>query len=194
MARFETSNGMSDEEVLATVLSGNTPAFEVFMRRYSQLLYRVAVSIVRNGDEAEDIVQDTFVSAFQHLSQYSGRAKFSTWLTRIAVYKSLHRGSRRLREPAIVDDEAHGMYDLLADTAAGPERDLIALQRARCLKKAIASLPHNYRKVVVMRDLQEFDTRTTAQALGITEQNVKVRLHRAHQLLSKNLQHTMGQA
>src|ERR1051325_54463 len=84
----------SDEHVVQRVSDGDTGAFEIIMRRYNRLLYRVAMSILRNDAEAEDVIQDTYVRAFEPLSQFAGRSKFSTWLTRIAVHESLARKRR----------------------------------------------------------------------------------------------------
>jgi len=88
---------LSDEEVVTRVLAGETGMFEIIMRRHNQLLYRVARAILRNDGEAEDEMQDAYVRAYEHLDQFAGRAKFSTWLTRIAVHEALarqHRGNR----------------------------------------------------------------------------------------------------
>ena len=88
---------LSDEDVVARVLAGETGMFEIVMRRHNQRLYRVARAILRNDGEAEDVMQDTYVRAYEHLDQFAGRAKFSTWLTRIAVHEALarqHRGNR----------------------------------------------------------------------------------------------------
>src|SRR5262250_549423 len=85
---------LSDEEVVRRVLAGETPLYEVLMRRYNTRLYRVARAILRNDGEAEDVMQDTYVRAFEHLDQFAGRAKFSTWLTRIAVHEALARQRR----------------------------------------------------------------------------------------------------
>src|SRR5579863_6348376 len=85
----------TDEEVVARVLGGETALFEIIMRRYNQRLYRVAYSVLRDEAEAEDVMQDAYVRAYQHLDQFAGRAKFSTWLTRIAVHEALARVQRR---------------------------------------------------------------------------------------------------
>src|SRR5512142_2384664 len=87
----------TDEQVVERVLAGETAAFEVLMRRYNQRLYRVARAILRDDAEAEDVMQDTYVRAYQHLDQFAGRARFSTWLTRIAVHEALARVQRRTR-------------------------------------------------------------------------------------------------
>src|SRR6202158_6551414 len=88
---------LSDEEVVARVLAGETGMFEIIMRRHNQLLYRVARAILRNDSEAEDVMQDAYVRAYEHLDQFAGRAKFSTWLTRIAAHEALARQQRGAR-------------------------------------------------------------------------------------------------
>ncbi|PYV53973.1 MAG: hypothetical protein DMG97_02305 [Acidobacteria bacterium] len=82
------------EEVVSRVLTGETPLYEILMRRYNQRLYRVARAILRDDGEAEDVMQDAYVRAYQHLAEFEGRAKFSTWLTRIAVHEALARAHR----------------------------------------------------------------------------------------------------
>src|ERR1700730_19085881 len=88
---------LSDEEVVTRVLAGETGMFEIIMRRHNQLLYRVARAILRNDGEAEDVMQDAYVRAYEHLDQFAAKAKFSTWLTRIAVHEALARHHRRNR-------------------------------------------------------------------------------------------------
>src|SRR6267154_3824094 len=88
---------LSDEEVVSRVLAGETAMFEIVMRRHNQLLYRVARSILRNDGEAEDVMQDAYVRAYERLDQFAGKAAFSTWLTRIAIHEALARKRRRGR-------------------------------------------------------------------------------------------------
>jgi RNA polymerase sigma-70 factor (ECF subfamily) len=88
---LRAAGALSDEQVIERVLAGETALYEVVMRRYNTRLYRVAHAILKNDAEAEDVMQDAYVRAFQHLDQFAGRAKFSTWLTRIAVHEALAR-------------------------------------------------------------------------------------------------------
>src|SRR5437016_14122265 len=85
---------LSDEEVVTRVLAGETAMFEIVMRRHNQRLYRVARAILRNDGEAEDVMQDAYVRAYEHLDQFAAKAKFSTWMTRIAVHEALSRQRR----------------------------------------------------------------------------------------------------
>ena len=95
----------SDEQVVRRVLAGETALYELLMRRYNQRLYRVARAILRNDAEAEDVMQDAYVRAYQHLANYEGRAKFSTWLTRIAVHEALARSRRHSRFQSLDNSE-----------------------------------------------------------------------------------------
>src|SRR6185436_6878219 len=102
VARF---SALPDEEIVSRVLAGETPLFEVLMRRHNERVYRAARAILRDEREAEDVMQEAYVNAYAHLAQFDGRAKFSTWLTKIAVYEALARARRRGRtEP--MDDHA----------------------------------------------------------------------------------------
>ena len=91
---------ISDEDVVARVRAGDTPLFELLMRRHNQRLYRVARSILRDESEIDGVLQETYVRAFTHLDQFLGRARFSTWLTRIAVHEALHR--RKRKRPTVI--------------------------------------------------------------------------------------------
>lgn len=178
---------MSDLEILERVLGGDRDLFEIFVRRYSQRVYRVTRSILRNASDAEDIVQDTFVSAYQHLAQFAGRAQFSTWLTRIAIHKALRCASSRSREVPIGDTFDAWMQRSGGDYTRGPEHLALSSECAHILAQAVARLPESYRKVVLLRDFEELETLTTAHRLGISPTNVKARLHRAHRLLKQRL-------
>src|SRR6476646_8613558 len=90
-------NTLTDEEVVVRILDGETPLFEVLMRRHNERVYRAARAILRDEREAEDVMQQAYVNAYEHLAQFDRRAKFSTWLTRIAVYEALARARRRGR-------------------------------------------------------------------------------------------------
>ena len=176
-------NQFDDDVLVRGVLSGDRELFGVIVQRYSRRVYRVALSVVRNFADAEDVVQDTFVSAFQHLHQYSGRAKFISWLTRIALNNSLARVSLRSRTLNLIDDEEHPLANHLMDATPSPEEQLVAAQDSEILKRAIDALPEHHREVIALRDLHELNTRTAARQLGITEENLKVRLHRGRRSL-----------
>lgn len=185
---------LSDDEVVARVLAGETSIFEIVMRRYNQRLYRVARAILRNDGEAEDVMQDAYVRAYEHLDQFEGRAKFSTWLTRIAVHEALARQRRenRYQEVEPMSESNGDPMDGFASTALTPEEQVSNSEIRSLLEKAVEHLPDAYRTVFVLRDIEEMSTTDTANALEISEENVKVRLHRARALLRKTLYDRAG--
>lgn len=180
---------MPDEEVVRRVLDGETPLFELIMRRYNQRLYRVARAILRDDAEAEDVMQDAYVRAYTHLAQFGGRSQFATWLTRIAIHEALARVQRRKKTDQLGANEwndGEGEMNIPA-TALNPEEQLSALELGRALESAILSIPEQYRLVLMMRDVEQLSTTETASALDLSEENVKVRLHRARAMVRKNL-------
>jgi RNA polymerase sigma-70 factor (ECF subfamily) len=183
------SQSMADEDVVRCVLAGDTSKFEILMRRHNQRLYRVACAILHNEAEAEDLIQDTYVRAYQYLSQFEGRAKFSTWLTRIAVNEALARRRRQglYKELDPMSEHQGEKMDRFASTTPSPEQQASSSETLRLLEQAVASLPEIYRTVFVLRDVEDMDTGDTAAVLNISEENVKTRLHRARALLRKKL-------
>ena len=180
---------LSDEEVVVQVLAGETAMFEIVMRRHNQRLYRVARAILRNDGEAEDVMQDAYVRAYEHLDQFAGRAKFSTWLTRIAVHEALarQRRSKRYEELGPTSEREGDPMDRFASLTPNPEQQMSNSELRRLLEQAVEKLPDAYRAVFMLRDLEDMSTTDAAYALEITEENVKVRLHRARALLRKSL-------
>jgi RNA polymerase sigma-70 factor (ECF subfamily) len=179
---------LSDEEVVSRILKGEIALFEVIMRRYNQRLYRVARAILRNDGDAEDVVQDAYVRAYEHLAQFAGKAAFSTWLTRIAVHEALARKRRngRLEElEAVPNKDARS--SILKASVPNPETESAQHQTRQLLEEAIEALPSDYRTVVVMRDVEEMNVAETAAILEVSEALVKTRLHRAHAMLRKQL-------
>jgi RNA polymerase sigma-70 factor (ECF subfamily) len=184
----------SDEQVVARVLAGDTALYELLMRRHNQRLYRVARAILRDDAEAEDVMQDAYVRAYQKLGTFEVRAKFSTWLTRIAVHEALARCQKRSRFQSLDDSNSqHGdVMNAATSSDRSPEQKSYDQELSGVLEKAVLSLPDEYRMVFVLRDVEGMSTEETAQSLNLTQENVKVRLHRAHAKLRKELYATVG--
>jgi len=195
-ALLPVAQELQDEEVVRRVLAGDTAMFEILMRRYNQRLYRVARVILRNDGEAEDVMQDAYVRAYQHLDQFAGKAAFSTWLTRIAVHEALARKRRRERLDELDALPMNGeSMSILKSSAPSPEANTAQTQARQLLEEAIEALPEAYRAIVVMREVEEMSVADTAETLGVTEGVVKTRLHRAHAMLRKELlQRAQGRA
>jgi len=174
----------SDAEIVERIKSGETALYEILMRRYNQRLYRVALAILRNDAEAEDVMQDAYVRAYRHLDQFAARAPFSAWLTRIAVNEALARRRSRARNEEFDGVDAEGGLSMkMVDTAPDPEETATRTELGQLLEEAVLGLPEDYRTVVMLRDVEEMSTTETATALELTEENVKVRLHRGHAMM-----------
>jgi RNA polymerase sigma-70 factor (ECF subfamily) len=171
---------LTDEEVVRRVAAGETALFEILMRRYNQRVYRAVRAIVRNDDDAEDVMQQAYINAFVHLRQFAARAKFSTWLTRIAVNEALGKIRKR---------DLHGeetMSELLSPVPS-PEEQAAASEMKGVVEGEIAALPENYRSVLMLREVEGLSTAETAECLGVAEDVVKTRLHRARTMLRDRL-------
>lgn len=182
------SEGWTDQEVIERVKAGDTALYEIIMRRYNQRLYRVARAILRDNAEAEDVIQDAYVRAYQHLDQFAGRAPFSSWLTRIAVHEALRRVRWRNSNQQLEDtehDEEGSMS--VVEPSLDPEQRASIGELRQLLEEAVLDLPDQYRAVIMLRDVEELSTAETAEALELTEQNVKVRLHRGRSMMRERL-------
>jgi RNA polymerase sigma-70 factor (ECF subfamily) len=174
----------TDEEVVERVKGGETALYEILMRRYNQRLYRVALAILRNDAEAEDVMQDAYVRAYRHLDQFAGRAPFSAWLTRIALHEALARLRLRERNERLDGMDPNGeIYMKTVDSAPDPEQSASRSELSELLQEAVLGLPEHFRAVVMLRDVEEMSTSETAEALELSEENVKVRLHRGHAMM-----------
>jgi len=180
---------LKDEEVVQRVLAGDTALFEIVMRRYNQRLYRLLKIILQNDSEAEDVMQDAYVRAYEHLYQFAGKAAFSTWLTRIAIHEALARKRRRerIQELDALQETKGDFMSILKSSAPDPEQETAQKQVHDLLDSSIQALPESYRVIVVLRDVEEMDVAETAGALGVSEAVVKTRLHRAHAMLRREL-------
>jgi RNA polymerase sigma-70 factor (ECF subfamily) len=180
-ARRET---LTDDDIIEGIKAGNTSLYELIMRRYNQRLYRVTRSILRDDGEVEDVIQETYVRAYQHLDQFAGIAPFSTWLTRIAVNEALRRLRLRGRNQQFEESEQdeEGLMTIL-ETSPNPEQRASIAELGQLLEAAVLDLPDQYRTVVMLRDIEELSTLETAEALELTEENVKVRLHRGRSMM-----------
>ena len=190
---LEKSKTLTDEEIVDRVRSGDLALYEVIMRRYNQRLYRVARAILHDDTEAEDVMQDAYVRAYTHLGQFAGRAAFSTWLTRIAVHEALSRLRSRNRHPQVDITEYDGEISMKTPSRSlDPEQNASTAQLREILEEAVLKLPESYRTVLMLRDIEELSTAETAEVLDLTEENVKVRLHRGHGMIRNWLFERIG--
>jgi RNA polymerase sigma-70 factor (ECF subfamily) len=185
---------LEDEEVVRRVRAGETELFELIMRRYNQRLYRVARSILRDDVEAEDVMQQAYLNAFSHLHQFAGNARFSTWLTRIAVHEALARARKRARFRGLDGTDDPEEQGLLQDLRPDPERQAHTAELRLLLEAAIDALPVHYRSVFVLREAQGLDTFEVAECLEISAEAVRQRLSRARGLLRRRIFEATGES
>ena len=172
---------LRDPEIVARVLAGERADFEVLVRRHNQRLFRAARAITRADHEAEDVLQQAWLDIYRNLAQFRGDAQFSTWATRITVNAAIAAARKR---PVIAE---------VTDAPGGesPDDAVEAAQLGRVLEECLQRLPQGNREVMVMRDVLELDTAETAKLLGLTEEAVRVRLHRARAAVAAELTERM---
>jgi RNA polymerase sigma-70 factor (ECF subfamily) len=188
-----TSEPILDESALiAQSREGDAEAYGQLVRRYQSKIFRLAQHITQNREDAEDVLQETFLKAYEHLDQFQGNSKFYTWIVRIAVNQSLMKLRRRKNDKSVSMDDAidTGEDMIVREIAAwdeNPEERLSREEVGGILDSAIENLEPPYRSVFVLRDIEELSTEETAEALGLSVPAVKSRLLRARLQLREKL-------
>lgn len=186
---------LADEAIVDRVRAGDAGLYEILIRRHNQRLYRAIRAILRRDDDVEDVMQQVYVDAYQHLDQFRGTAKFSTWLTRIAVNRAIRigHGTRRSLE-IVTPDSTNLAIELAAAPELDPEHTMYGHELQGILESLIDQLPDPFRVVFVLREVEGLSTAETAACLSINEDTVKTRLHRAKRLLRERLDRRLGPA
>lgn len=177
---------------IASILAGNSHEFHDLIRPYERGAYVMALSMLRNEADAEEVTQEAFLKAFRNLGSFRAESRFSTWLMSIVLNEARNRLRHQknlkiesLDEPA--DENSHVSPALLRDWREIPSQTLERMEVRHLLQQAVESLPAIYKEVLVLRDIEELSVIETAEALGITVATVKVRLHRARIMMQKSL-------
>jgi len=195
------SLGPSDAELVARAKGGDLDAFEALTNRYEQRVYSMALWMVRQEQDAEDVTQQTFLSALENLGGFRGDASFGTWLLRIATHAALKVIRKRTGLPTVSLEQATEEDDLsgaiphpeyIADWRQSPEQLVHRREVQRLLEDALSRLDDKHRLVFLLRDVEGLSVRQTAEALGLSEANTKVRLLRARLQLREQLTRTLG--
>ena len=178
--------------LIAAILAGERDKFHDLIRPYERQVYLTALTLLKSETEAEDVAQEAILRAYRKLGSFRGDAKFSTWLIAITLNEArtrLRDGKRSMLDSLDDHDADEGDYTpaALTDWREVPLEALERREIRALMQQAIAELPHTFREVVVLRDMEELSVQQTAEALGISVSLVKVRLHRARLLLQKKL-------
>lgn len=188
----EAPAALADEDIVRRVTEGETALFEILMRRHNQRLFRLTRAFLRDSSEAEEVMQETWVRAYAHLDQFAERARFSTWLTTIATHDCYSRLRKRGRWTQLGCSTEEEQMPILPEKSAGPEERAANLEVRALLERAIDELPDIYRTVFMLRDVEEMSVSETAECLGLSDANVKIRSVRARALVRKWLYREAG--
>lgn len=191
---------LSDQELVEQIKAGEEASLEVLLGRYQDKVYRLALSFTRNPADAEEVLQDVFLTVYRKIASFEGRSAFSTWLYRITVNTALMklRGRGPVQEsideylPQFTKDGRHAR--MAVDFTQGPETLLLRKERERVLREAIEGLPPDYKIVLVLRDLEGLSNDEVAEIVGDSVLAVKARLHRARLALRGRLERFVAEA
>ena len=184
-----------DTELIQAINAGQRERFHELVKRYEGKLYNFGLRMCRDVQDAEDLVQDTFLNVFRYLKTFRYETKFRNWLYRVAAStclkkrrKSKFAPDRELSLEEFLPEDRQQMAQGIPAWASIPLDQLLNEELAQALKDSILALPAKYRIIIVLRDMEGFSTAETAQILGITPSNVKVRLHRARLYLREQME------
>lgn len=171
----------SDEEIIERIIKGEKQLFEKLIRKYNDRLFRIAMAIIYDEDEARDIMQTTYLNAYLQLPAIQNKSSFSTWLTRILINESLLRKKKKFKQQQLLNRQPGNNEN------ETPLKNLLNKELKTLLEKAISDLPEKYKLVFVMREIEEMSISETMEVLKISESNVKARLSRAKEILRQNI-------
>ncbi|MDB5922333.1 MAG: putative polymerase sigma factor [Betaproteobacteria bacterium] len=186
-------NELSDLEIAQRIASGDRASFEVVMRQCNRQLFRVARAILKDDSEAEEALQEAYITAYVQISAFRGASKLSTWITRIVINESLGRMRKQQRRNVVIPfsehhEDWHAKENTLADDKnPSPEDATLRAEIRALLEQKIDALPIAFRTVFMMRELEEMTVEETADCLGIPAATVRTRLFRARALLREAL-------
>jgi RNA polymerase sigma-70 factor (ECF subfamily) len=188
---------LPDVEIVRRVLAGDSALFEILMRRHNQKVYRAVRAVLNEETEAEDVMQQAYLNAFTHLHQFEERSQISTWLIRISLNEAFRR-RRKMRLPESMahlpsDSDRGEFMDALISPHADPERQAYAQELRRVLESAVDTLPETYRTVFMLRDVEGLSTSEAAAGLGLGDEAVKTRLHRARAMIRRAVTARIGE-
>jgi len=190
-------SSLPDSDIVKRVRAGDRGLFEILMRRHNQRIYRTARAIVKDEVEVEDVMQQAYINAFTHLDQFEERSQFSTWLTRIAVNEAIGRRQKMRVAASMTETFDAGSGDEVENATSrqpSPEHLAYAGELQRVLEAAVDELPDAYRAVFMLRDVEGLSTTETGEGLGLGDEAVKTRLHRARAMIRRSVSARLGQA
>ena len=191
---IDTSNNITDEQLIEEAIEGSKLALAKLVKKYEQTVYNFAFKICRNKERAEHTMQETFLSMIKSLNQFSGKSKLSTWLYTIVSNHCLMLARSQKKYDYTTLENEEGLIDdkNVADWKFSPERIAENSELKKVLDEAIEKLPHEYRVVFMLRDVEGLSTQETGDIVNLSVPAVKSRLHRARAFLRNELNNTLG--
>ena len=179
----------SDLEIIKRVINGETALFEILIRRNNAILYKTGRSYNYSHEDTQDLMQDTFIDAYRNLSKFENRSTFKTWITKIMLnncFRKKQKFSFRNETPNEISDKSIPMYS--SDKNTDTSKSIINKELGIVIESALQHLDHDYRMVFSLREINGFSVEETAEALSISQSNVKTRLNRAKTMLRKEIE------
>ena len=178
---------LTDDSIISSILRGKKEDYEILVRRYNNLLYKTARGILHEAEDIEDVMQEAYIRGYEKLHQFRKEAQFSTWLTRILINCALQHatklnGRKHLDINALKEEDSGSLTEIPSESTAEVGENL-----KRAVEGAIDHLPPKYRIIFVLREIEQTSVADAASILGISEENVKIRLHRAKIMLKDML-------
>lgn len=179
---------LTDDLIISSILLGKREYYEILVRRYNSLFYKTARGILSKEEDIEDVMQEAYIKGFEKLHQFRKEARFSTWLGRIVINCALqHLNSLKKKNYVSIDTIQLDEQESLMDDSAEESNPQVGENLKKVLESAIAHLPSKYRVVFILREVEQISVADTADILEISEENVKIRLHRAKNMLKEML-------
>ncbi|WP_291914369.1 sigma-70 family RNA polymerase sigma factor [Chitinophaga sp. CB10] len=186
MTIIQPIDTLTDNELIARVLAGEKRLYEQLMRRHNPSLFRLGMSFLNNDMDVEDVMQLTYINAYQHLDQFRQDAAFGTWLKRILI-NECHQHLKRMKKTASEDLSVIEQHTDLPKAKETPVDAVLNKELGHVLEKALLSIPEKYRAVFVLREIDQLNVAETSKALDISRVNVKVRQIRAKLMLREHI-------
>lgn len=187
----DRSSSIPDSLVVQRILNGEKELFEILLRRYNQTLFRAIRSYLKEEEDIEDAMQNAYLHAYEKLYQFKGTAAFSTWLVRIGINEALLRVRKLKRHQFLyertIDCRAENSIPFPDNRQMNPEKQAINRETRLLIEQAIDQLPEKYRAVYILREVEGMENKEVALSLGLSDSNIKVRLHRAKSQLKETL-------
>lgn len=190
MDSSQTLGTLTDSEVISRVLGGETSFYELIVRRYDSYLYKIGRSYGFNHADTEDLMQETYVNAYVHLKGFENRSSFKTWLVKIMLNQCYHKKQKfsmrnEVSSQPNIEEKSVPMF---SNSNTNTGKSVVNSELKHVLEEAVRKIPEDYRMVFALRELNGMNVNETAEALHITESNVKVRLNRAKAMLRNEIQ------